>query len=206
MTLYSYIVARDYGFAPNPFNGICTLATCKPGIRGHAIAGDWVIGTGAKTRHKISGRLLFAMQVTEKLSFSEYWNDDRFQLKKPHMNGALKQAFGDNIYFFKGATGDWHQENSHHSYANGQINYNNLIRDTKYPYVLISDHFYYFGVNHVAIPNRLAAVCASTQGYKSKHDPHLVNQFIAWLKQHHTPGFKGNPLQFKNFERYHGVK
>ncbi len=24
---------RDYGFAPNPFHGICTLATCKPVIR-----------------------------------------------------------------------------------------------------------------------------------------------------------------------------
>ena len=23
---YSYVVARDYGFAPNPFNGILTLA------------------------------------------------------------------------------------------------------------------------------------------------------------------------------------
>ena len=29
---YSYVVARDYGFAPNPFNGILTLAACKPVI------------------------------------------------------------------------------------------------------------------------------------------------------------------------------
>lgn len=27
---YSYVVARDFGFAPNPFNGFLTLATCKP--------------------------------------------------------------------------------------------------------------------------------------------------------------------------------
>ena len=32
MKLYSYIVARDFGFAPNPFYGFCTLATCKPKI------------------------------------------------------------------------------------------------------------------------------------------------------------------------------
>ena len=30
---YSYIITRDYGFAPNPFGGVCTLATCKPKIR-----------------------------------------------------------------------------------------------------------------------------------------------------------------------------
>lgn len=33
MTLYSYVVAHDFGFAPNPFDGLCTLATCKPDIR-----------------------------------------------------------------------------------------------------------------------------------------------------------------------------
>ena len=37
--LYSYVITRDYGFAPNPFGGICTLATCKPGIRNHAKVG-----------------------------------------------------------------------------------------------------------------------------------------------------------------------
>ena len=48
MTIYSYVVARDYGFAPNPFYGCCTLATCKPIIRRMAQVGDWVIGTGSK--------------------------------------------------------------------------------------------------------------------------------------------------------------
>lgn len=28
MRCFSYIVARDYGFAPNPFHGFCTLANC----------------------------------------------------------------------------------------------------------------------------------------------------------------------------------
>jgi hypothetical protein len=40
-------VARDYGFAPNPFFGVCTLATCKPKIRKAAAIGDWVVGTGS---------------------------------------------------------------------------------------------------------------------------------------------------------------
>lgn len=41
---YSYVVARDYGFAPNPFNGILTLAACKPVIRKGADVGSFVIG------------------------------------------------------------------------------------------------------------------------------------------------------------------
>ncbi|WP_198140678.1 Nmad2 family putative nucleotide modification protein [Polaromonas naphthalenivorans] len=28
-----YLMTHDSGFAPNPFHGTLTLATCKPGIR-----------------------------------------------------------------------------------------------------------------------------------------------------------------------------
>ena len=35
MTLYSYIVKHDNGFAPNPFHGFCTLACCKPEYSPH---------------------------------------------------------------------------------------------------------------------------------------------------------------------------
>ena len=78
MKLYSYVVARDFGFAPNPFFGFCTLATCKPKIREHASVGDWVVGTGAKVRYGYSGRLIYAMQVSEVLDFNTYWSDPRF--------------------------------------------------------------------------------------------------------------------------------
>ncbi len=44
--IHSYIVRYDSGFAPNPFYGFCTLATCKPDIRKHAQVGDWIVGTG----------------------------------------------------------------------------------------------------------------------------------------------------------------
>lgn len=54
MNLFSYIVARDYGFAPNPFPPYCTLATCKPGIRNSAQKGDWIIGLGSLMRENPS--------------------------------------------------------------------------------------------------------------------------------------------------------
>jgi Nucleotide modification associated domain 2 len=82
LRLFSYVVARDYGFAPNPFFGVCTLATCKPGIRGAAEVGDWVVGTGTATR-KRAGYLVFVMNVEEAMSFDEYWADPRLYTNVP---------------------------------------------------------------------------------------------------------------------------
>jgi len=45
-SVFIYVVDRDFGFAPNPFHGYCTLATCKAKIRNQARVGDWVIGNG----------------------------------------------------------------------------------------------------------------------------------------------------------------
>ncbi len=71
MTLYCYVVARDYGFAPNPFFGVCTLATCKPKIRKRAQVGDWIVGMGSKV-HGSEGRLVFAMKVSATCTYDEY--------------------------------------------------------------------------------------------------------------------------------------
>ena len=87
MRLFSYVVARDYGFAPNPFFGVCTLATCKPEIRKTASAGDWIIGTGSSQKGR-QGYLVYAMCLTETMTFNEYWEDKRFQRKKPNLQGV----------------------------------------------------------------------------------------------------------------------
>lgn len=145
------------------------------------------------------------MKVTEKITFNEYWNDSRFQVKKPHMNGGLKQAFGDNIYYYNKRKKQWHQENSHHSYEDGKVNNNNLERDTSIAYILISEHFFYFGANHVSIPESLKNICMTTQGHKSNHDELLVKRFIQWIEKRFDPGYYGDPLQFTGFERYKGT-
>jgi len=95
--LYSYVITRDYGFAPNPFGGICTLATCKPGIRNHAKVGDWVIGIAGVSLSCV-GKIIFLMEVNKIISFQEYWNCENFNYKKPGFNSALKYCYGDNIY------------------------------------------------------------------------------------------------------------
>ena len=83
--LYSYVVARDYGFAPNPFYGTCTLATCKPEIRKHATVGDWIIGTSSSQRNK-DGYLVYVMLVSEALTFNKYWESARFRQKRPNLS------------------------------------------------------------------------------------------------------------------------
>src|SRR3979490_1807345 len=95
--VYMYVVDRDFGFAPNPFHGCCTLATCKPDIRKGARVGDWVIGVGG-SRLKATGRCMFAMRVTAKLSFNQYWESAEFLDKKPIRTGSRKMMVGDNIY------------------------------------------------------------------------------------------------------------
>ena len=98
-SLFSYVVRYDSGFAPNPFHGLCTLATCKPGIRKHAKVGDWILGVGSNGRDIRRGdHVVYAMRITETMTTTEYWNDQRFEKKKPSLNRSWVAASGDNIY------------------------------------------------------------------------------------------------------------
>ncbi|MCW2484427.1 hypothetical protein J5069_00800 [Candidatus Symbiopectobacterium sp. NZEC127] len=148
--LYAYAITRDFGFAPNPFHGSCTLATCKPGIRKSAKVGDWILGVGGSNLKSAKKKCILLMKVSEKISFNDYWEDSRFSIKKPARNGSHVQMLGDNIYH-QNDNNEWIQEDSHHSNANGSYNITNLERDTSTDQVLISDHFYYFGHKAVEV-------------------------------------------------------
>jgi len=60
MNYYSYLVEHDFGLAPNPFGGYCTLTVCKPIIRKSSKLriGDWIIGTGSVALSRTFGRKL----------------------------------------------------------------------------------------------------------------------------------------------------
>lgn len=149
--LFVYVIARDFGFAPNPFHGTCSLATCKPGIRKAAKTGDWVLGVGGKQLGLRHRRCILLMKVTEKIGFQEYWEDARFSLKKPCRNGSQVKLLGDNIYH-RNENGNWVQEDSHHSNQDGSPNITNLTRDTGISdQVLLSTCFFYFGEGAVSV-------------------------------------------------------
>ncbi len=199
LRLFSYVVARDYGFAPNPFFGVCTLATCKPIIRRVASIGDWVIGTGSKSQDK-RGHLVYGMQVTEIMTFDEYWNDERFHRKRPNLRGSKKQAFGDNIYF-KDDIGKWNQQDSHHSLKDGSPNGENIKHDTKTNRILLSTDFVYWGGSGPEIPSRFRSydgvdVCCARTGHKSRFPEDMINDFVDWFHSLDVSGYLGEPLDW----------
>lgn len=163
MNVYSYVVARDFGFAPNPFYGFCTLATCKPAIRRMASLGDLIIGT-APSLHQ--GQVVFCMEVAETLTFDEYWTDSRFQRKKPNLHSSMKAAFGDNIY--RSHEGGWIQSDSHHTHVDGSPSVENIETDTSTNRVLIGSNFSYWGSREIELPNGLRGVIKTGPGHKSR--------------------------------------
>lgn len=206
---YSYVVARDYGFAPNPFRGYCTLATCKPNIRRSASIGDYVFGF---TPSSIGRNLVFAMKVSEKLTFNQYWDDPRFQYKKPIVQGGtVKTAYGDNIYVKDKETNKWSQSDSHHSYENGVVNSINMNRDTSADSVLIATEFFYFGSSSLQIPNELLSILtlhSTGTPVGLGHKPLTETQSLEvweWLTKNYDYGITEFPtLYIKGFARYDG--
>ncbi len=199
MKLYSYVVARDFGFAPNPFYGVCTLATCKPEIRKRADVGDWVVGTGSG-RYGLEDRLVFAMEVAETLTFDRYWKDPRFRAKRPFLKGSLKQAFGDSIYHRDRKTKRWVQENSHHSLASGRANRANVRHDTRVDRVLVGSFFVYWGEEGPKLPKRFIEgeidIRKAGPGHKCRFPERFVERFTTWVRSRPERGYAGKPAEF----------
>jgi hypothetical protein len=196
--LYSYVLLRDYGFAPNPFHGTCTLATCKPRIRDKAGVGDYVFATGTIQRFP-PGKLVYAMRVTDTMTFDGYWAEPRFAAKRPVLNGSTKWQYGDNIYHHVG--GRWIQADSHHSYDGGGQNEYNLARDTSVDRVLVSEHFTYWGREGPAVSAQFREwngvdVVNDGRGHRCQFDKDLVEEFVAWLEPLLGVGYCGRPFSW----------
>lgn len=177
---YIYVVDRDFGFAPNPFHGCCTLATCKPGIRKGAQVGDWIVGMGG-ARLKATGRCIFSMRVSETVTFEDYWADPRFFDKRPVRHGSRRMMVGDNIYH-RSQDGQWLQADSHHSLDDGSPNLHNLKRDTGTNRVLVSRHFRYFGSEAPAVPDQFLDELGYANGIGYRvFDLELALPLIRWL-------------------------
>jgi len=196
--LYSYVVRYDSAFAPNPFYGYCTLATCKPTIRKSARIGDWIVGCGSDAKGvRRGGHLVYAMRVTEVASFQQYWNDPRLESKKPERRGRRKQSCGDNIYRQRPDGLGWAQLDSFHTLPDGSANIRHINRDTGVDRVLISDDYCYFGGEGPAIPPPFRNyggrdICKKGIGQTVFDDPALIRDFAEWCRALGR-GYQGAP-------------
>jgi hypothetical protein len=197
MRLHSYIVEHDKGFAPNPFHGICTLATCKPKIRQYAKQGEYVIGTGTMKR-QLQGRLTYIMRVGEITTFDQYWLDGRFIRKKALMNGSFAQRHGDNIYHRDVSSNEWVQEDSFHSQKNGVLDVDNLTVDTgSTDQVLIADWFIYWGGDGPTIPPQFDDFVHHGIGHHCIYDNKRIAEFVAWAGSKGPEGVNGEPAEWR---------
>lgn len=203
MNYFSYVVEHDYGLAPNPFGGYCTLAVCKPAIRKNKNLeiGDWIIGTGSKKLNRLN-HLIYAMKVEEIITFNEYWNDERFRYKRPIINGSLVQMYGDNFYHTNEQSGEWIQEPSAHSTVNKE---RHTETDTSADSVLISRNFYYLGDNSVEIPYDFSIFCKKGPGMKYKDLEEMGEEFISWITTNPNieKGIGGDPINWNEYESEH---
>jgi len=177
MTLYSYVVDHDNGFAPNPYYGVCTLAHCKyaRGDRKNVVelakVGDWVVGTGGNSRKTAgNGKLVYAMRVDERMTLKQYYADPRFEKKKPN-DGSYQRRKGDNLPTAKHLTKR---------------------------FVLISKYYFYFGEKALKIPKRFRIhpvhpLEKKGPGFRSKFSDKFVRSFTRWLQRNYRLRMLGKP-------------
>lgn len=148
-----YTVDHDYGINPNPFFGYCTLGHCKRTIRksvaksvlkknsdGNAEElGIWLVGIASGNNRKYKpdcgGKILYAMQVTQVLTYAEYWKDERFIQK--HVDDWSSFAYNPNNADFRNCNDNLK--------ADSKIDCNGKTIKGQDEYVLISDNFIYWG-------------------------------------------------------------
>ena len=140
----------------------------------------------SKKKNVGNDKLIYAMRVTEKITFDKYSKDGRFKYKIP-TTGQL-ESLGDNIYY-KNQFGEWVQRKSLHKHKD-------IKRDLNGRYVLISDCYYYFGDKSLEMPDNFKGIIKKGPGHKGNFDEKLVLRFLNWLENNHHKGLIGNPCKF----------
>jgi hypothetical protein len=190
MTLYSYIVKHDTGFAPNPFFGYCTLACCKPEIREAAQKNDWIVGLTPKAD---GSGIVYFMQVDEFMTFSEYWRDRRFREKRPQFGAGVDRKVGDNIYK-PSKSGPFQQLSSTHSSPplGRRESRAAMSKDLSRDRVLISQTFAYFGAQAIPLPKEFRSFIVG-RGHRCHFPSALIENFVHEFVPKWKLGIHGKP-------------
>lgn len=194
--IFSYVLRYDDGAAPNPYWGVCILAICKPGIRKKAEIGDWVLGTGNKKFG--NDGVVYAMKVSRKKSLKECdeYCKNNLKNKIPKWDSKnFKLRVGDCVYNYSEGDEPKLRKSVHDE--------RNKKRDLSGQYVLMSDHFYYFGNNQTRqfqIPEELKEIIKRNQRYKKIEKLDLIKSFEIWINKFGKNKICGEPQLKKEFE------
>ena len=186
-------MTNDTGFAPHPFGGHCTLATCKPEIRRCARkiwdegSQVWVAAIGSASGSN-GCSLIYAMRVDEIFTFDEYSTNARFINRRPENN-----RLGDNI-FERDGSNQWTRRQSEFHTTPADLR-RDVIRGQN---VLVSQHFYYFGRNAVVIPTGFRHLFRSGVGH-TPHNHSTASPFVCWLETNYNPGLHGLPVLWRGY-------
>ena len=165
-------MTSDRGFAPNPYAGILTLATCKPYIRKRcAVEGQWLAGFASKSLCPDAGdeaRLIYLARISGSVPMEKYW--DAYPAKR-------NCPSPDNIY--RKQNGRWILvDDSIHAKENKDA-------DLSGEKVIISNDYYYFGQKALPIREKLRSkvkipVGAASYGWLTTGAD--ADAFIEWVK------------------------
>lgn len=193
--LYSYVLRYDDGAAPNPFWGACTLTICKPAIRRTAQPGHWIVGMGSKKVRledgsdvDFSGSIVYAMKVTQRMSLREYDAHCRQFLASKIPVWTSREwplRVGDCIYDYARGDRPGLRDSVHPE--------SQRDRDLRGENALLSDHFYYFGLQAQPLPEKLKEIVWQGQGHRVCEDAGLIEKFENWIGKFELNKIYGDP-------------
>ena len=179
LKMWSYRIVHDKQFAPNPFKGVLTLATCKPLIRRskESESGVWLAGFAAYSvkdglRPK-KGRelLIYLAKISEVMTMQDYWKE--YPQKRAQKCGEeFEEHYGDNIY----------DENLRLVNDNNHGEWD-FKRDISGKNVLICKEFYYFAPDsRLVVPNEFDELVYKRRGQTLVQNKDLIQKFIDYVR------------------------
>jgi hypothetical protein len=131
-------------------------------------------------------RLLFVMEVSNRMHMQAYLMIKRFTMKKPNLRGTWKDRCGDNFYN-QNPDGSWQQHRNRFHVGPAC-----LAKDTRKPFVSISRKFWYFGQNAVPVPTEFVPLIGQ-RGIRVNHPAGMAEKFFEWVEAGFEPGIRGLP-------------
>ena len=198
MRLFTYRITHDTGFAPNPFHGFLTLATCMPDIRLTKKTGDWIAGFASVALRNNANKgvsintdaLIYLGNISKVITIAEYYQDVRYKNKIPVCKNTddLIACAGDNIYKPLG-------DHTYKQISNPHHDEDNYDHDVDGKNVLIMDEYFYMGREARLIPRNInISIPIGRTRYGNKTlSVNEINKLINWVKKEFNPGVNAMP-------------